>query len=74
MDRATQDRIFDPFFTTKASGSGLGLSAVLGILSAHGAHIDVESEVGKGTTFRIRFPETARELERAAALVRPARL
>lgn len=56
MERAIQGRIFDPFFTTKTGGSGLGLSAVQGILSAHAAHIDVESEVGKGTTFRIRFP------------------
>jgi len=49
-------RIFDPFFTTKAHGTGLGLSVSHGILLEHGASVDVESTVGQGTTFYIRFP------------------
>jgi signal transduction histidine kinase len=49
-------RIFDPFFTTKAHGTGLGLSVSHGILLEHGASVDVESTVGRGTTFYIRFP------------------
>lgn len=51
-------RIFDPFYTTKAAGkgTGLGLSLSYGIIQKHGGHIAVQSEVGKGTVFRITLP------------------
>jgi PAS domain S-box-containing protein len=58
IDARTLPRIFDPFFTTKprGEGTGLGLSLVKGIIAEHGGTIDVESQVGKGTTFIVTLP------------------
>jgi PAS domain S-box-containing protein len=50
------DKIFDPFFTTKDDGSGLGLAITHGIIEQHNGAIDVESQFGRGTTFRIKLP------------------
>jgi len=50
------NRIFEPFYTTKKKGSGLGLMIVQRIVRAHGGRIELESQVGRGTTFRIWLP------------------
>src|SRR4029078_13708503 len=59
MDEETIKRVFEPFFTTKFTGRGLGLAAVAGIVRAHRGAIQIASEPGKGTHFRVYFPVDA---------------
>nr|MBA3542158.1 hypothetical protein [Deltaproteobacteria bacterium] len=58
MDKATLARIFEPFFTTKppGKGSGLGLAVIHAIVKRHGGTVIADSELGRGTTFKVYIP------------------
>lgn len=61
MDEETRRRIFEPFYTTKFTGRGLGMSAVLGIITAHKGALQLTSQPGQGTTFTIYLPIETKE-------------
>jgi PAS domain S-box-containing protein len=71
MSRATVTRIFDPYFTTKVDGTGLGLSATLGIVRQAGGAIEVQSEPGRGTEMSIFFPAFSEPIPEPAVETKP---
>lgn len=74
MDDTVVSRVFEPFFSTKdqVKGTGLGLSIVYGLVKQHGGHIRCESELGRGTSFRLFLPRTAEQLYEEEAEVSPS--
>jgi PAS domain S-box-containing protein len=73
ITQAIQNRVFEPFFTTKDNGTGLGLSVVYGVVQSHGGFINLESDVGRGTTFSVYLPRVTERIP-ASGQRRRARL
>jgi signal transduction histidine kinase len=63
MAKENLDKIFEPFFSTKKEGSGLGLAVSYGIIQNHQGRIEVESEEGESTRFRITLPIVSESAE-----------
>ena len=74
IDEVTKGKIFDAFFTTKpvGEGTGLGLSMVHGVMKGHGGAIDVDSELGQGSSFHLYFPVAKEKRMPEAEAVKPA--
>ncbi len=71
MKKEVQDKIFEPFFTTKliGEGAGLGLSTVYGIVVQHGGWVNVQSDPGKGTVFKVYLPASNIKPKRVTEII-----
>ena len=68
MSETTRSRCLEPFFTTKGErGTGLGLAMVFGMIQRHGGELEIDSELGRGTTMRLSFPSAPTETRRERA-------
>ncbi len=72
MSTDSRRRVFDPFFTTKATGHGLGLAAVLGIVRSHGGGLRLTTVVGHGSTFQVMWPAATTPENGMKPLAKPA--
>ena len=73
MSAEVRERCLEPFFTTKGdNGTGLGLAMVFGTIQRHQGTLEIESEPGDGTTFRIRLPTFESSSDEGSAESRPA--
>ncbi len=69
MSREVMEKVFDPFFTTRSpKGTGLGMSIVYGIMRRHGGKVEVDSEIGKGSTFTLQLPFTIKTVSPVTSL------